>query len=173
MKETAPLLGLIFCISISPRVWTVFICLLFFAVLWACLWLPARKLSFFYFDAQDFKNSDAGTSRRLPLSASTGTFAPFLKGYVGAVKLLITVAAASIAFGADKDVKLWILLAKIILAFSILYGTLFVGLLQFFYEEYAQNLQAYRPWRYTLIQALGFSALACFVAGFFIWAFNL
>jgi hypothetical protein len=66
-----------------------------------------------------------------------------------------------------------VFLAKIILAFSILYGTLFAAFLQFFYEEYAQNVQCYRPWKYTLVQALGFSALVAFVIGYIVWAFNL
>jgi len=173
MRVIATLLGPTFCISISPRVWTAIACLSFFVALWVWRLLVTRKLNYFYFDAQDYKNSRDGTGHAFPLSATTGTFAPLLKGYVGATKLLITVAAASIAFGTDKEVKLWISLAKIILAFSVLYGTLFVGLLQFFYEDYAQNLESYRPWRYTLIQSLGFSAITCFFAGYLVWAFNL
>jgi hypothetical protein len=31
----------------------------------------------------------------------------------------------------------------------------------------------YSPFRYSLIHALGFSTLACFIGGYFFWAFNL
>jgi len=95
-----------------------------------------------------------------------------LENYIGVTKLLITVAAASIAFGAGLNRK-GIFVAKIVLAFSILYGVLFSALLQFFYDEYAQNVRAYTRGRYALIEALGFSGLACFVVGYFVCAFNL
>ena len=45
--------------------------------------------------------------------------------------------------------------------------------MQPFYDQYTQNVNAYVPWRYALIQALGFSTLGCFVTGYFVWAFNL
>jgi len=167
------MLGLFFCVVISAQVWTAAGCILFFCVLWAYLWTKFRGHHSYYFDAQDFLKYENGGGRKLPVSALTGTFAPLLKGYVGATKLLITVAAASIAFGTDKAAKPGVVLAKIILAFSVMYGTMFVALLQFFYEEYAQNVQSYRPWRYTLVQALGFSALIAFAVGYLVWAFNL
>lgn len=168
-----PLVFSHFCIKISPQAWTAIICLFFFSTLWGCLWNAFRKGNYYYFDAQDFAAYESGGRRKLPVSAQTGTFTPLLKGYLGVTKLLITVAAASIAFGTDKNAALGIFLAKIILAFAILYGTLFAALLQFFYEEYAQNVQSYKPWRYTLVQALGFSALVSFFVGYLVWAFNL
>lgn len=85
------------------------------------------------------------------------------------MKLLITVAAASIAFG-NQNSKTGIYLAKIVLAFSILYGLAFAALLQYFYDQYSQDIYFYTPWRYSLIEALGFSALATFVSGFLVWA---
>lgn len=127
----------------------------------------------FYFDPQDFVLYEKGGGRELPVAASTGTFDSFLKSYVDVTKLLITVAAASIAFGGNQHPSKGILVAKVTLAFSILYGMMFCALLQFFYDEYAQNVRAYTRQRYSLIEALGFSTLVCFIAGYFIWAFNL
>jgi hypothetical protein len=49
----------------------------------------------------------------------------------------------------------------------------FVALLLFFYDDYCQNVQAHTPFRYSLNEALGFSALICFISGYLIWAFNL
>ncbi|MFP5234425.1 MAG: hypothetical protein ACLGSD_00870 [Acidobacteriota bacterium] len=167
------MLGLVFCISISPREWTALGCALFFLILWVSLFLPSRGDHHYYFDSQDFLKFENGGNRKLPVSAETGTFISLLKGYVGATKLLITVAAASIAFGTNHSAPLGVALAKIILAYSVLYGTVFVALLQFFYEQYAQDVTCYRPWRYSLIQALGFSALPMFALGYVVWAFNL
>jgi len=63
--------------------------------------------------------------------------------------------------------------AKAVLACAILYGVMFCALLLYFYDEYAQNVRAYSRFRYSLIEALGFSSLACFILGYFVWAFNL
>ena len=89
------------------------------------------------------------------------------------MNLFITVAAASIAFGATPNPKKLVLVAKIFLAFAVLYGVVFSGLLQFFYEQYSQNVRAYTRARYSLTQAFGFSALICFVVGYLVWGFNL
>ena len=166
------MMGNVFCISISPRAATALGCSSLFAVLWATFWGFCHKSKFFYFDPQDFTHYEQGGNRKLPVSAATSTFAPHLKGYISATKLLLTVAAASIAFGANQTATIGIFLAKIILAFSVLYGTAFVALLQFFYEQYAQNVGYYVPWRYSIVQALGFSSLVSFVVGYLVWAFN-
>jgi hypothetical protein len=127
----------------------------------------------FYFDPQDFVAYEGGAGRELPVAAATGTFAPLLRSYLDVTKLLITVAAASIAFGGGQNPPAGVLIAKIVLAFSILYGVTFAALLQFFYDEYCINVRYYTRPRYSLIEALGFSTLACFVGGYFVWAFHL
>jgi hypothetical protein len=139
-----------------------------------------RHSKYFYFDAQDFSHYEARGDdplkvgeRILPVSAKQGTFEPFLDKYIGVVKLLLTVAAASIAFGSSQVTANGIFIAKIVLAFAILYGVAFSALLLFFYEQYAQNVRYYRPLRYSLIEALGFSCLGCFIAGYFLWALQL
>jgi hypothetical protein len=133
----------------------------------------AQGNPFLLLRSQDFVHYEGGGGRDLPIAASTSTFTVHLENYIGVTKLLITVAAASIAFGGRPNLSKGIFVAKIVLAFSILYGVLFCALLQFFYDEYTQNVRAYTRRRYSLIEALGFSCLACFVVGYFAWAFNL
>jgi hypothetical protein len=135
--------------------------------------LENRGSNYIYFDAQDYATYEAENlgDRKLPIKKDS-TFEPMLKNYIEVMKLLITVAAASVAFG-DQHPKLGIIIAKIILAFSILYGVLFCALLQFFYEVYTQNVKSYSPLKYSSIQALGFSALICFISGYLVWAFKL
>lgn len=160
-------------ISVPLGVWPAICCVLLFVVLWVAFWWSHRGIRSFYFDPQDFAHYEKGGGRELPVAASTGTFAAHLKNYVGVAKLLITVAAASIAFGANQNPRTGVLVAKVVLAFSILYGAVFSALLQFFYDEYTQNVRAYTRLRYSLLEALGFASLFSFIAGYFIWAFNL
>ena len=157
---------------IPLAVWPVVGCVVLFGVLYVLFWRSHRGVPSFYFDPQDFAHYEGGAGRELPVAAQTGTFAPLLGSYLDVTKLLITVAAASIAFGATHQSR-GIFVAKLILAFSILYGVLFCALLQFFYDEYTQNVRAYTRLRYSMIEALGFSTLTCFVLGYFVWAFNL
>ena len=133
--------------------WPVVGCVVLFAVLWICFWWSHRGKRCFYFDPQDFVYYEGGADRELPVAAVTSTFAPHLENY--------------------QSPRAGVFVAKIVLAFSILYGVVFSGLLQFFYDDYAQDVRAYTRGRYSLIEALGFSSLACFVAGYFVWAFNL
>jgi hypothetical protein len=153
--------------------WPAIACSLCFGVLFALFFQANRGGASFYFDPQDFVHYENGQGRELPLSAENSTFEPHLKNYLDVIRLLVTVAAASIAFGGTQHEKGGIIVAKIILSFSILYGVVFSGLLQFLYDEYGQNVRAYTRLWYSLIETLGFSALACFIAGFLVWAFNL
>lgn len=153
--------------------WAAAACLIIFGGLHFLFRYWNRNGGAFYFDPQDFVAYEAGRNRELPVSARTGTFAPLLSNYTDVTKLLITVAAASIAFGGGQSPSKGILLAKVILAFSILYGVTFVSLLLFFYDDYCQNVRAHTPFRYSLTEGLGFSTLICFIGGYFVWAFNL
>jgi hypothetical protein len=160
-------------ISAPFGVWPAIGCLLLFTALLAYFLRSNRGSNSFYFDPKDFAHYENGGGKELPVSAPETTFESHLKNYVDVMKLLVTVAAASIAFGATQNARTGILVAKLILAFAILYGVVFSGFLQFFYDEYTQNVRAYTRFRYSLIQALGFSALVCFISGYFVWAFNL
>lgn len=55
------------------------------------------------------------------------------------------VAAAPIAFGDDKNPKavLSIVIAKLLLAWSIFYGVLFCAFVLYRYDEYTQNVKSY------------------------------
>ncbi len=93
-----------------------------------------------------------------------------LKNYVGVTQLLVTVAAASIAFGgSNQSPGFAIQIAKLLLAWSIFYGVLFCALLLWRYDEYAQNVRSYTLRWYSTIIGLGFSCLICFVVGYFLF----
>ena len=154
-------------------VWPVFGCLALFGGFYAISHRWNRHSPSYYFDPQDFVAYEGGAGRELPVAAAKGTFAPLLSSYVDITKLLITVAAASIAFGGGQNPRWGVVVAKIVLAFAILYGVTFASLLQFFYDQYCIDVRFYKAWRYSLIEALGFSTLGCFIGGYFFWAFNL
>jgi hypothetical protein len=160
-------------LRVPTLVWPVIGCSLVFAALLLGFWRSHAGVRSFYLDPQDFRAYENGGGRELPLAAANSTFEPLLRNYIDVTKLLITVAAASIAFGGSKNPTSGVSIAKVTLAFSILYGVMFCALLQFFYDEYTQNVRAYTRLRYSLIEALGFSTLSCFIAGYFFWAFNL
>src|SRR5438309_9936117 len=113
-------------------------CFALFGVIWGLFWFLHREVRYFYFDAQDYAKFENNNERKLPLSAATGTFTHLLQHYIDVTKLLITVAAASIAFGGNQNGKVGILIAKLTLAFSILYGVLFCAAVLYMYDEYGQ-----------------------------------
>lgn len=135
------------------------------------MWLSHKGARFIFFDPQDCAHF-GGQGRKLPLSAANATFEPMLKHYIGVTQLLVTVAAASIAFGGDKNPNgaLLIALAKSLLAWSIFYGLLFCAFLLYRYDEYTQDVTSYTRWWYSTVEALGFSTLVCFVFGYLVWA---
>jgi hypothetical protein len=144
-----------------------------FGVFSLAFWMEHKHGKFFFFDPQDSFLENA-ENRRFPLSAKSATFEPFLKHYIGVTQLLVTVAAASIAFGSNsQNESRAIVVAKIILAWSILYGVLFCAFLLWRYDEYAQDIRSYTLFWYAAISALGFSTLACFSLGYFFWAWGL
>jgi hypothetical protein len=152
-----------------------------FAVWWMVFWCTHRGKLHFFFDSQD----DLGVSRAqgeedrlFPKAAETGTFEPMLKHYIGVTQLLVTIAAASIAFGGSNgsqapSTTIWIGIAKLLLAWSVFYGVLFCALLLWRYDEYYQDITSYTlPWHSTVF-ACGFSSLTFFTVGFVVWGFGL
>jgi hypothetical protein len=148
-------------------------CVLIFCVLFWLFWRSHRGADFIYFDAKDAEHFIKDGSRVFPLAARDVTFAPMLKNYIGVTKLLITVSAASITFGGNTDASLIVHVAKTVLAWGILYGVLFCAILLYRYDEYTQDVRSYTRRWYSLVETLGFSGLACFVLGYFVWAFRL
>lgn len=145
-----------------------------FVVFWL-IWIPFRVINnsaAYFFDPQDAFKQDPG-NKKFPKSAENATFAIFLSNYTDVMKLLITVAAASIAFGGNPQGIWQIATAKVALAWSILYGILFSALLLYRYDEYAQNVKSYTCNWYATIFAFGFSSLGCFIVGFMFWSWAL
>ena len=116
-----------------------------FGIWWMGFYLLHRQEGHFFFDPQDC--AAAGPKGRiLPLPAKTATFEPLLKHYIGVAQLIFTVAAASIAFGGSTQAAHSpVVIAKLILAWSISYGVLFCALLLWRYDEYAQNVESLTP----------------------------
>src|ERR1700733_15553500 len=104
-----------------------------YAVWWTMFWLTHQGEEHFFFDPQDDFHSLRERDRVLPKAAETATFEPMLKHYIGVTQLLVTIAAASIAFGGGSNqaptAPLGISIAKLLLAWSVFHGVLFCALL--------------------------------------------
>src|SRR6202142_68550 len=92
----------------------------------------------YFFDPQDCVRENPG-NRSFPSSAEKATFEPMLKHYIGVTQMLVTVAAASIAFGGSNGnqvpgAPIWIGIAKLLLAWTIFYGVLFCAFLLWRYD---------------------------------------
>jgi hypothetical protein len=149
------------------------LCLLMFTAMFLIFRKKLKGIRNVYFDAQDFLHYEGGGGRELPISAPTGTFAPLVKSYIGITEILITVSAASIAFGGGHDQAISVYFAKVCLAFSILFGVLFCSTMLYRYEEYNQDVRSYTPFWYAIVESSGFTCLACFFVGYFVWALGL
>jgi hypothetical protein len=153
-----------------------FAALIIFAVFWSLFWssyyFSSRRGCFFFFDPQDSIRANS-ENRLFPASAETATFEPMLKHYIGVTQLLVTVAAASIAFGGNSQSAGAIVVAKLLLAWSIFFGVLFCALLLWRYDEYGQDMKSYTLGWYSTIFALGFSCLTCFMLGYLAWGWGL
>lgn len=159
---------------ISPFGATTAGALVVFGAIWTWFCLAHRGSNYFYFDPRICVNL-SNEGRKFPLSAAKATFEPMLKHYIGVTQLLVTVAAASIAFGGDKNPKpaLLIVIAKSFLAWSIFYGVLFCAFVLYRYDEYTQDVTSYTRWWHATVESLGFSTLACFVLGYLAWGWGL
>ena len=147
------------------------VALALFGACWVIFWFSHRSEHYF-FDPQDgFRNDPE--RRAFPVSAKTATFEPLLKHYIGVTQLLVTVAAASIAFGGNQIPPAPIVTAKLLLAWSIFYGVLFCASLLWRYDEYGQDVKSYTRGWYSTIFALAFSSLLCFMGGYLAWGWGL
>jgi hypothetical protein len=143
-----------------------------FGTFWLIFWFT-HKPGHYFFDPQDCVR-ESPDNRKFPISAKTGTFEPMLKHYIGVTQLLVTVAAASIAFGGNNQTSVSpVVIAKLLLAWSIFYGVLFCALLLWRYDEYAQNMESYTLGWHSTVFALGFSCLTCFMFANLAWGYGL
>jgi hypothetical protein len=163
----------IWCAYISCFGIVTIVAAIIFGVFWSLFWFSHPRAGTFFFDPQDSVRANPN-SRVFPASASTATFEPFLKHYIGVTQLLVTVAAASIAFGGNSQTPgAAIVVAKLFLAWSIFYGVLFCALLLWRYDEYAQDMQSYSLFWYSTVFGFGFSSLFCFIIGYLAWGWGL
>lgn len=148
--------------------------LVIFLVLWNWFWRSHSGAAFVYFDPQDCVKF-CKEQRQYPIAAEKATFEPMLKHYIGVTQLLVTVAAASIAFSGDKTSRpvLLILIAKSLLAWSIFYGLLFCASVLYRYDEYTQDITSYTRWWYSTVESFGFSTIVCFMFGYLAWGWGL
>jgi hypothetical protein len=169
----------ILCLYISPFAAVSIIASMIFVGIWIVFWWPYRKTPSrpFHFDPQDAweENRAKPSGRSYPLSAKSATFLPFLEHYIGVTKLMVTVAAASIAFGGDKgqQTPILIVIAKLSLAWSILFGVCFCLVLLWRYDEYGQDSKSYTTWWYSIVFASCASSFVCFIAGYLVWGWGL
>ena len=144
-----------------------------FGLFWLMFRFSHPRGTYFYFDPQDFFRADP-KARRFPRSAETATFEPMLKHYIGVTQLIVTVAAASIAFGGNSPAAgRTIATAKLFLAWSIFFGVTFCALLLWRYDEYTQDMESYTSGWYSTVFTCGFSSLACFMIGYLVWGWGL
>jgi hypothetical protein len=148
--------------------------LVIFLTIWTAFWYSHKGAAYVFFDPQDCVKFCA-EKREYPLAAEKATFEPMLKHYIGVAQLLITVAAASIALGGEKNPQpaLLILIAKGLLAWSIFYGLLFCAFVLYRYDEYTQDRTSYTRRWYSTVESLGFSTLVCFMFGYLAWGWGL
>jgi hypothetical protein len=114
-----------------------------------------------------------------------GNFLPHLKNYMATARLIIGLAAGSIAALAAymesvgracpcriEAVKAHVVWPLSFFAWTIIYGVVFTGLLARSYEEYCHDADSYKRPSHVLNVALGFSMLVCFGIGYawFAWA---
>jgi len=147
-----------------------------FVLVWLIFRITNRRSrdSHFFFDPQDFHRANP-SNPDLPKAAENTTFEPFLKHYISVTQLLVTVAAASIAFGSASGAQAHppITNSKLLLAWSIFYGVSFCSILLWRYDEYTQNMRSYTLGWYSTIFALGLSSLLCFIGGYLLWGWEL
>jgi hypothetical protein len=149
--------------------------LLLFGAIWTWFWVSHKGAAHFFFDPQDSIRFSEKDGREFPIAAAKSTFEPMLKHYIGVTQLLVTVAAASIAFGGDKSPRAVfpIVIAKSLLAWSIFYGVLFCAFVLYRYDEYTQDVKSYTRWWYSTVESLGFATLVCFMFGYLAWGWGL
>jgi len=114
-----------------------------------------------------------------------GSFEPHFSNYVSTTKLIISLAAGSIILmvsylevlakqGADRVsfTRMAVASPLVLLACSIVFGVLFMGMLARSYEGFIHG-QPYTRLSYSLNVALGFSTLISFSLGYLWLAFGL
>jgi hypothetical protein len=141
-----------------PGLWGIAVGIGLFFILWLIIeWGEKREA--FHFDPHGEK----------------GTFEPLLANYLDIAKVVIGLASGSIvllvgstAFRSAGRLPASFASPLFLLAFSILYGVVFMAFMMLQYEGYRhrEGDSTYSRRRYALNQAFGFSCLLCFCIGY-------
>ena len=129
-----------------------------FAIMWGLAWWRTKgKGNLFDFDAQGEK----------------GAFEKLLQTYFDIIKLVVSLASASIVLlvgsSALREAKLLpssFASPLFLLTMSIIYGILFMAYLAINYEAYRHQTAPYNRIKYTKNLAFGFGSLFCFFIGY-------
>jgi hypothetical protein len=126
---------------------------------WAAIHFKAAKFEAFTFDAQGREHA----------------FEPRLANYIRAGEFIISLATGSIvllvgssALHSGGRLPWFYASPLILLSLCVIYGVLFMVLLVISYENFSHEPDSYKRHRYVGNQALGFSSLICFCAGY-VW----
>lgn len=130
-----------------------------FAITWLAVWLSTEKGPF-----------------AMDVHGEKGTFLPLFSIYLDIAKFVMGLASGSIALlvgsatfrpnGAAGPLLASFASPLFDLALSLLYGALFMVFMTIDYESYRHGTRHYTRLKYSRNQALGFSCLLCFSAGY-------
>jgi hypothetical protein len=102
-------------------------------------------------------------------------FEPRHDRYQKVAEVVTTLASASLVFIPGSKLAVFphvSSFALVLLGFSVLYCILFMAFLTVFYEKFLYDGASYKPWKYGLINALGFGGLFCFGLAYAVLAFG-
>ena len=92
-------------------------------------------------------------------------FEPRHDRYQKVAEVITTLSSASLVFVPGSKLAAYPRLsgfALVLLGLAVLYCVLFMALLTFFYERFLYDNSLYKPWKYGLVNGLGFGGLVCF-----------
>jgi len=136
-------------VELYPGLLVTLTCLFLFAGIFAFLRFKIySKTPIYYFNPSDYALYT--TPNNVPESSKTATFELVMKQYFDLSKVLVTLGAASIAFGGLDSLNVGVYEAKMFLAYSIGFNLAFCFYCLYSYETYTQNRAFYVRWRYLL-----------------------
>jgi hypothetical protein len=144
---------------------------IFAAVFLTLRFIVYRSGDYYYFNPSDYNKYANKTN--VPHSSEKATFDPLMKQYFGLAKIMMTLCAASIAFGGINPTAIGLYRAKMFLACSICTNLLFCLSCLKFYEDYTHDYKTYTPVRISLVETFGLSSIFYFFIGYGLWAIYL
>lgn len=151
--------------TVHPIWWTFAGAALFFCVLWVCLYRrDNRKLYVTFTPLELVRYSDG---QFLP-SGRRIDFDPRHGHYLKIAEIITTLASASLVFILTFNLETSRLFksSMILLGLTVLLAVLFMVFLTYWYEDFLSRPADFKPFRSSLIAALGFSSLLCFAIAY-------